>query len=111
MKPNNFNTAFELMQDGFAMSRGSWPKDTFVFKQVSTNVATEIVGTMSSLPERIKLIFINRREIKDDLGFNQTLKYRKSFIKADKDNYLEAYFPSTDDLFAEDWVIYKNQND
>lgn len=110
MKPFNFHTAFEFMQEGIPVSRGSWPENTFVFKQVSTNVNTEVVGTMTSLPERVKLIFINRREIKDDLGFNQSLKYRKSFIKADKDNYLEAYFPSTDDLFAEDWFIYKHQN-
>lgn len=110
MKPFNFHTAFELMQEGIPVSRGSWPENTFVFKQMCTNVHADIVENMTSLPEKVKTVFINRRNVKDDFGFNQSLKYRKQFCKVDKDNFIEGYLPNGDDLFAEDWFIYEHQN-
>ena len=107
----NFETAFKLMQEGIPMSRNSWPKDTFVFAQHWTNVPANIVEKMTSLPEKVKTVFMNRRQIQDDLEFNQELKYRKQFCKVDSNNFLEGYLPNGDDLFAEDWFIYTHQND
>lgn len=106
----NFHEAFKLMREGIPMSRGSWPENTFVFAQHWSNVPANIVENMTSLPEKVKTVFMNRRQIQDALGFNQELKYRKQLCKVNADNFLEGYLPNGDDLFAEDWFIYTHQN-
>jgi len=105
-----FGEAIEVLKSGGMVSREGWNgKGMFVFQQVPSMVAAEIVEKMTSLPESVKAEFVRRRDSvnKSETVEFQHLKYRNQFALVNPDNTINGWVPSSSDALADDWKIYQ----
>lgn len=82
---------------GLPVRRKSWNKNLVVFKQRPATISKEIIQKMQSLPDSAKDIILNNA---DSINYkNQCLIYNISTGEAN------SWFPTIDDIFAEDLEI------
>lgn len=104
----NFSHAKALLDQGKMARRAGWHfKDTFVFKQVPSQISIEIVPKMTSLPQAVKDEFIRRS--KDESMQVKDLYYNNQYAIVGPSNLIEGYSPSVADIQAEDWEEYSPQ--
>ena len=97
----NFGYAIGLMKSGKAISRMGWNGNgLFIFMQIPTEINSEIIPKMQSLPESVKSIFACRTN--EDLSI-KPIKYSNQIAIVDTNNNISGWNPSVSDSLAEDW--------
>jgi hypothetical protein len=97
-------SAIYLLQEGQMVRRPHWPLDTFVFRQVPSEINSDIVPKMQSLPDAVKLEF-ERRFKSPDFQIDRIF-YANQLALVNSSNLIQSYSASIADAFAEDWEIY-----
>lgn len=99
MKTTNqtFDKALEGLKAGKIVSRAGWNgKGLFVFQQVPSEVPSEIIPRMTSLPTAVKDRCSSR---------GLPMKYSNQFAIVHPDNSVNGWVPSSSDIMANDWEI------
>ena len=92
-----FGDAIAAMKEGKCVARRAWNyAGVFVFKQVPSAIKPEIVERMTSLPDSVKEILIDRGE-----GPN----YVNQMAIVDTDSSVDSWLPTAEDIFADDWFV------
>lgn len=92
-----FGHAIDALQQGKRVQREGWNgKGLFVFRQVPSEINSDIIPKMQSLPQSVKDEFIRR-------GGNIT--YQNQLAIVYPDNSIHGWSPSVSDSLASDWVI------
>jgi hypothetical protein len=93
----NYGLAIEAMKEGKKIYREGWNgTGMFVFKQVPTAIAPNIVPNMTSLPKSVKREFCLR---------NQGPSYGNQMAIVKSDGTVDSWVASSSDTFAEDWKV------
>lgn len=102
----NIIEAKDLLDGGKMVRRSSWHfGDTFIFKQVPSEIPKEVVPRMTSLPEAVKGEFQRRFE---SIQFQaNAIYYQNQLAIVSPSNQIEGYSFSVADFGATDWVEYK----
>jgi hypothetical protein len=100
-----FGLAVEALKKGHKIARKGWNgKGLFVFMQVPSTIAIDIVPKMQSLPKSVKDEFENRFQSVRDTKF-ATINYSNQMALVNPDNSINGWAPSASDTLAEDWII------
>lgn len=97
-----FGEALELMKNGIPVRRTIWSDDTYIVKQINSDINEEVVPNMQSLPAEAKRLV---KELGDG-----SIHYREQVLVIFRDGHMTKatnYIPDWIDIFAEDWVAYK----
>lgn len=109
-----FGTAIHYLKQGNMLQRQGWNgKGIFVFMQVPADIDLDIVPNMQSLPQQVKLEFMNRlvngvntfTDV-DPIEFND-INYRDQLATVYPNNYIYGWSPSPSDVLADDWQLYE----
>jgi len=96
---NEFGVAIMALKEGKMVARLVWAKEkSFIFRQVPSKVAVDIVPKMTSLPFDVKNEIISRED-------QNTIRYQDQIAKVYPDNTIVAWNPSCSDILANDWLI------
>jgi len=99
----NFSIVIDELQKGNMARRTSWETNTFIFRQVPSEINKEIVPKMQSLPQAVKTEFDRRF---NDPSFQiSTLYYDNQVAIVNSSNLIQGWNPSPADMFAMDWQI------
>jgi len=98
----NFGEAVNQLQEGQMVGRSSWEPGKFVFRQIPTTLSIDIVPKMTSLPDTVKEIFLERQK---HHGLDEIM-YDNQFVSVNPSNLIQTWTPSVEDCEAEDWFIY-----
>lgn len=94
-KPQNFSWALQWLKDGHKVARLGWNGRG---QWVTMQNGSEVNGKLM------------RNENASSFYGDKTVKIRPHLdIKTADDSYVCGWVPSTGDLFAEDWVIVKDE--
>ena len=92
-----FGQAIEALKKGLKVARKGWNgKGMFVFKQIPATVPLNAVMNMTSLPDSVKDVFINREKCPN---------YCNQMAIVKLDGSIDSWVASSSDTFAEDWEI------
>jgi hypothetical protein len=95
---NTFGQALEAMRAGHLVSRAGWVgKGLRVFMQVPSEVPSEVIHRMTSLPVAAKALAMER---------GRPLRYSNQFALLFPDNTVNGWVPSSSDALATDWTIH-----
>ncbi len=101
IKNQTFGQAIIAMKQGKIVSRKGWDgKDMFIFMQVPSEVPTEIIPKMTSLPQAVKDKVVKRQ---------LPLRYQNQFAIVYPDNNVYGWSASPSDYSADDWCIHDNE--
>jgi hypothetical protein len=93
----NFGQAIEALKQGKRVSRQGWNgRGLFVFMQVPSEIESDIIAKMQSLPESVKNEFARR---------GGAITYQNQMAVVYPNNSIHGWTPSPFDALAEDWVI------
>lgn len=96
-KDLTFGEAIEALKAGKRVAREGWNgKGLFVFQQVPSEIAAEVVPRMQSLPDAVKDEFARR---------GGSIRYSDQLALVKLDNSISGWAPSTPDSLATDWMI------
>lgn len=89
------------MKKGLSIAREGWSgKGLFVFKQIPSDIAADIIPKMQSVPDSVKKLLIGRM-VKGEPG----LHYTNQMAIVHTDGRVDSWVPSASDVFAEDYFI------
>ena len=92
-----FGEAIEALREGKMVARYGWNGNgMFVFKQVPSPIDPDVVSKMTSLPQTVKDMLINRKQ-----GPN----YCNQMAIVKMDGTVDSWVASSSDTFAKDWYI------
>lgn len=95
-----FGTAVEALRLGFPVCRKGWNgKGMFVVKQIPAHITEEIIPKMQSLPQSAKDILMARE--------TKVIDYTNQMLIIHPDGRADSWVPSSSDVFAEDWQIFR----
>ena len=108
-----FGEAVEALREGKLVAREGWNgKGMFVFKQIPSEISSDVIPKMQSLPQDAKNMFIDRKRDKETVenGFDtfydkHSIFYQNQMVIVKADNTIDSWVPSSSDVFAEDWII------
>lgn len=96
-----FGQALISLQRGFNIARKEWGSKCFIVKQINSDIASDIVPKMQSLPEAAK------KEISKYA--DGSIHYREQCLVIYPDNedgcMITNYVPDWQDMFSNDWMI------
>lgn len=93
----NFGEAIEALKNGKLVSREGWNgKGMFIVKQIPGVIGVDIIPRMTSLPESVKKVLVQR---------NQPISYESQMLIIKQDGTADSWVPSSSDCFSEDWII------
>lgn len=100
----NFSDALNYLKSGKCITRNSWVSNTtFIYKQIPAMIFGHNIDLLKSMPNDAKnLICKGNNEDKSISFINQ--------ICIVKDDKINSWLPTIDDLFAEDWNIIEYNN-
>ena len=94
-----FTEAKEILDRYGVISRRKWYSNMKVqkclFFQIPTVIPYEVVEKMTSLPQGIKNILIEKR---------QNFRYINQLAELSSDNVIQSYCLSVEDINANDWI-------
>lgn len=96
-----FGEAIELMRDGKPVRRKVWSDNTWLTKQINSDINEEIVPNMQSLSDEAK-------KLVKELG-DGSIHYREQVLVIFRDGRMTKatnYIPDWLDIFADDWEGY-----
>lgn len=97
----NFGEAIEALKSGRMIKRKDW--QSFVFRQVPSQIIKDTVPKMQSLPIRVKEEF-ERRFNSPDAQIDQ-IYYNDQLAIVNQSNLISGWAPSAADVLAEDWIV------
>ena len=101
---SDFGSAIKALKEGKRVMRTGWNgKGLFVFRQVPSEIKSNIVPNMQSLPKAVKDEFIRR--FNDENQQIDAIYYNDQLALVSESNLITGWSPSTADALAEDWVI------
>jgi hypothetical protein len=87
----------KALKNGQRASRMDWAKrGEYIFRQVPSSIAMEVVPKMTSLPEAVKKSIIN-----SELPPN----YINQIAYVGQNGDISSYTFSAEDILADDWII------
>lgn len=93
-----FGQVITALEQGKIVSREGWNGNgMFVFRQVPSEVPAEIIPRMTSLPEAVKAVLVER---------GGRITYQNQFALVKPDNSIHGWVPSSADCLATDWRIH-----
>lgn len=104
----NFGDAIGWLKAGHCIARHGWNgTGMFVCKQVPSEIKSDIVPKMQSLPQSAKELFQDTFD--DEDRQIDAIYYNDQMIIAstENSNLINSWVPSSSDVFAEDWFIVK----
>jgi len=100
----SFGKAIQALKQGRRVQREGWNgKGLFIFEQVPSQVPSNIVPKMTSLPQSVKDEFQRRLETQE--GNDGTLKYQNQLAMVYPDNNIYGWVASPSDVLENDWII------
>lgn len=94
----NFGQTIAFLNGGKAMARLGWNGEKmFIVKQIPQTIAGIAITAINSLPESAKNLLRDR-----NIPY---LKYNNQILIINKDGEVNAWLPSSSDIFANDWFI------
>lgn len=90
-----FEDALKHLKDFKPVKRKSW-QGAFIYRQLSAVISPSYIEHMTSIPPSVKVRLKQR---------DKPLAYDYQITKVDSNNLLSAYFPTVEDLMANDWII------
>lgn len=94
----NFGQAIEAVRQGKLIQRKLWmDSGCFVCMQIASDIPSDVVPKMQSLPEAAKEVILSRG--------TDAIHYRNQFIIVYPDNYIYGWVASPSDISAEDWRV------
>lgn len=96
-----FGQALVSLQRGFNIARKEWEGKCFIVKQINSDIASDIVPKMQSLPEAAKI----------EIGkyADGSIHYREQCLVVYPDTECGCmatnYVPDWQDMFSNDWMI------
>lgn len=94
----SFGQVIEALKRGYVASRTAWfHKNTFIFRQVPSEVPVQVIQKMTSLPETVKQILADT---------NEPLRYDNQLAIVYPSNHVHGWTPSVSDTLADDWMIW-----
>ena len=114
----NFSKALELLKQGKAITRNGGID--FIFMQIPSRIEANVVPVITSLPEAIKDIFIERfktEKIFQEQGigvhYADHIQYINQFCIVSPSNIIQGWSPSPEDILSEEWrechKVYKTE--
>lgn len=95
----NWSEILKEILCGKIVYRKGWNgKGCYVYKQVETECPITVIEKMTSLPETVRSLFLER---------NKPISFKNQMCFVDKDNVISSWVPSSKDLFADDWMAYE----
>ena len=92
-----FGEAILALSEGKRVSREGWNgKGLFIFQQVPSEISSDIIPKMTSLPQSVKDEFIKR-------GGN--IYYKNQLAIVYPDNTIYGWSASPSDVLSDDWCI------
>lgn len=88
----------EILCDKIVYRKGWNGKGLYVYKQVETTCPVTVIEKMTSLPETVRALFLER---------NEPIYFKNQMCIVNKDNIISSWVPSSSDLFANDWMVYE----
>lgn len=105
MKNLNYGQAIDALKDGRMIAREGWNgKGMFVFMQVPSNIAKDIVPKMQSLPESVKKEFQKRFDSETEQI--SEIYYSNQLAIVNKSNLINGWVASVSDSLANDWFVF-----
>ena len=102
----DFGKALEILKEGGMVARHGWNgKGLFVFMQVPSEIPSDVVPKMQSLPDKVKDKFIDR--FGDEAFQIDAIYYSNQLALVNTSNLITGWSPSTSDALAEDWFEYQ----
>ena len=102
-EPGTFGQALVALQRGYNIARKEWGGKCFIVNQINSDIASDIVPKMQSLPDAAK-----RKIGKSGDG---SIHYRDQCLVVYPDPKLGCmatnYIPDWQDMFSDDWIIVK----
>lgn len=100
----SFAEAITALQNGKRVKRYGWIDNSdFIFMQVPSDIPSEIVPKMQSLPQSVKDEFVRR--FNDENEQIDAIYYIDQLAIVDKSNVIRGWSPSVTDSTATDWLI------
>lgn len=100
----NFGEALEAIKQGKRVARNMMMHNgQFVFMQVPSEIKSEIVPRMQSLPQSVKDEFIRRFE--DPREQISSIYYGDQLAIVSPCNHITGWSPSASDVLSLDWSI------
>lgn len=94
----NFGEVIAALKEGKMASRTGWNgANMFIVKQIPSEIPSEIIPKLQSLPQSVKDLMVGR--------YPTSLKYTNQMLLIKPDGTADSWVPSSSDIFAEDWVI------
>ncbi len=98
----SFSSALWALKHGKPICRDGWNgKRMFVVRQVPAHITGDIIPNMQSLPQSAKDILMARE--------NPHIDYTCQMLIINGDGRADSWVPSSADVLAEDWKIYKDK--
>jgi hypothetical protein len=94
-----FSQALTVLNASFAVRRSTWSEEEYVFIRPADVLDRSIVGVVKSLPNMVKALLYRE---------HKSVSFSKYFCKAAGNQISNGWLPSTEDLFATDWIIAAN---
>jgi len=109
----SFGKAIEALKQGKRVQRKGWNgKGLFIFEQVPSQVPSNIIPKMTSLPQSVKDEFLRRENAEhgvtlDGIGFNwwESIRYQNQLAMVYPDNNIYGWVASPSDVLEQDWII------
>ena len=98
----SFSSALWALKNGKPICREGWNgKGMFVVRQVPAHITGDIIPNMQSLPQSAKDILMAREDPHID--------YTCQMLIINRDGRADSWVPSSADVLAEDWMIFKGK--
>jgi len=97
MKKVDYTQAIEALLNGKIVKRSIHLEGTFIFRQVPSEIFSDVIPKMTSLPQSVKDEFAKREAT--------SIKYNNQFAIVDIDNNIQGWKPEPQDFLAKDWII------
>lgn len=97
-----FGEVSDLLKEGYPVYRESWNKGLYVVKQIDSDINSDIVPRMQSLPSKAKDLVLSHND--------GSIHYRNQCllinVNAPEGTVATNYIPDWNDQFSNDWKIY-----
>jgi hypothetical protein len=99
-----FSEAIEELKAGKMITCGLMHvRDQFVFMQIPSEIRSDIVPKMQSLPQSVKDKF--QRRFEDPREFLNSIHYENQLAIVSSRNFISGWSPSAEDVLSDDWVV------
>lgn len=96
-----FGEILELMKEGKPARRKEWSDNTYIVKQINSDINKEVVPNMQSLSPEAKALI---KEMGNGIHYRQQVLV---IYREDRKTKATNYNPDWIDIFSEDWEVWE----